>query len=225
MIDIATEKTATAFFGGSFDPPHLGHLAVATAALDSGMCSRVAWVPAYAPPHKLTRRADFRDRAAMVEAMISGIDRMFVSRIEAELALSPSYTIEVLEAWRRLRNETPSLLIGADSLRELHTWHRADELVENFRILTYPRGNRPVTSEELSVHWPPRTVRRLLSGIIPGVFLEISSSELKNRMEKITEPGDIINMKGYLAAEVRDYIIRHGLYIRAPRRETNNQEE
>ena len=123
------------------------------------------------------------------------------------------YTVRVLEAWQRLRGETPSLLIGADSLRELHTWHRAPELVEKFRILTYPRGGAPVTREELGRYWPERCVSKLLSGVIPGDFFEISSSELKTRLEKITEPGDIIQLKGVLDAGVCEYIIRHRLYI------------
>lgn len=213
MPDTVKNDCDTAFFGGSFDPPHLGHLAVAEAALNSGLCDRVAWVPAYAPPHKHTHLAAFSDRAAMVETMIAGHPRMFVSRIEEELALSPSYTIEVLEAWRKFEGESPSLLIGADSLRELHTWHRATELVKKFRILSYPRGGAPVTRGELSRNWPDDCVSKLLSGVIPGDFFEISSSELKTRMEKITEPGDIIKLKGVLDAGVCEYILRHGLYV------------
>lgn len=205
-------RGATAFFGGSFDPPHLGHLAVAEAALASGRCGRVAWVPAYAPPHKCASGVSFAERTAMVEAMLCGRPRMYVSKIEAELALSPSYTIEVLEAWVRREGEKPVLLIGADSLRQLHTWHRAQELAERFEILSYPRGGRPVSREELEEHWSPELTAKLLSGIIAGDFLEISSSELKTRMEKCAEQGDIIDMRSYLAAEVCDYIVRHGLY-------------
>ena len=210
-----TADCDTVFFGGSFDPPHLGHLAVAAAALDSGMCRRIAWVPAYAPPHKNSHRAAFADRAAMVELTIDGRDDMFLCRIEEELALSPSYTFCVIEAWYRRYGSLPALLIGADSLLELHNWHRGGELAERCRILTYPRRGYPVSAEALTVNWPPAMVEKLLSGLIDGDFFEISSSELKSAMEKFTETGDIMNMKSFLAPGVTDYIIRRGLYIGA----------
>jgi len=186
---------------------------VASAAIKSGACDRVAWVPAFAPPHKREHwRASFADRSAMVELTIGDRGHMFLSRIEEELGLVPSYTIDILEAWERRTGDIPALLIGADSLRELHTWHRADELVRKYRIISYPRGGTPVTAEELQERWPVERTRKLLSGIISGDFFEISSSEIKKRMEKITAGGDIIDMKGYLADGVLEYIIRHGLY-------------
>ncbi|MBQ6352541.1 MAG: nicotinate (nicotinamide) nucleotide adenylyltransferase [Lentisphaeria bacterium] len=205
-------QTQTAFFGGSFDPPHLGHLAVAKAALSAGLCGQVAWVPAFAPPHKRRSGASFADRARMVELTIAGQPRMAVSRIEEELHFEPSYTIRVLEAWQSRFGEAPALLIGADSLLELHSWHRARELVERWRIITYPRDGSEVNAAALAAHWGAAEVERLLAGVIPGDFFEISSSELKNRMEKITDTGDIIHMKEYLAEGVRAYIVRNGLY-------------
>ena len=211
QIQVKKQKR-TAFFGGSFDPPHLGHLAVASAALRSGFCGHVTWVPAFAPPHKNIRGASFADRFRMVELTISGRDGMSADRIEDELRLNPSYTFDVLQAWVSRHGEMPELLIGADSLLELHSWHRAAELVAACRIITYPRDGAAVTAEALSRHWPRETVERLLAGVIPGDFFEISSSELKSRMEKITDAGNIIHMKEYLAESVCDYIIRNGLY-------------
>ena len=205
----------TAFFGGSFDPPHLGHLAVALAALNAGQCGRIAWIPAFAPPHKHSRRASFADRAAMVELTIRGHDKMFLSRIEEELALEPSYTISIIEAWKARYGAAPALLIGADSLLELHNWHRGSELAEKCRIVTYPRNGYPISPEALARHWPPDMVEKLLSGVIEGDFFEISSSELKSAMEKFTATGDIMNVKDFLAPGVADYIIRRDLYIGA----------
>ena len=205
----------TAFFGGSFDPPHLGHLAVAAAALDAGMCARIAWVPAYAPPHKNSRRASFADRAAMTALTIAGCGDMFLSRIEEELANSPSYTFDVIDAWFRRYGSVPALLIGADSLLELHNWHRGGELAERCRILTYPRRGYPVSETALRAHWSPEMVEKLLAGLIRGDFFEISSSELKSAMEKFTATGDIMNVKNFLAPGVADYIMSRGLYIGA----------
>ncbi|MBO5900063.1 MAG: adenylyltransferase/cytidyltransferase family protein, partial [Lentisphaeria bacterium] len=93
-----SQNQITAFFGGSFDPPHPGHLGVASGALRSGKCDNVLWVPAYAPSHKPGRdRIAFEQRFDMVLQMISGISGMAVSDIEARLALTPSYTILVME--------------------------------------------------------------------------------------------------------------------------------
>jgi len=70
-----------------------------------------------------------------------------------------------------------------------------------------------VTSEELRRRWPDKTAEKLFSGILAGDFFEISSSELKNRMEKFTEAGDIIHLKDCLDPAVCDYIVGHGLYV------------
>lgn len=213
MENTLTADGDTAFFGGSFDPPHLGHLAVAAAALDAGLCKKIAWVPAYAPPHKNSRRAPFADRAAMAELTIAGHCDMFVSRIEEELALSPSYTFSILTAWQQRHGTAPALLIGADSLLELHNWHRGAELAGWCRILTYPRRGYPVSAETLREHWGPEMVEKLLSGLIRGDFFEISSTELKSTMEKFTATGNIMDVKKFLAPGVPEYIIRRGLYI------------
>lgn len=206
------KQLITAFFGGSFDPPHYGHLAVARGALKSGACDHVLWAPAFAPPHKLeARRAPFADRMKMVELLIKNENGMSVSDIEAKIARKPSYTIDILLELEALSGSRPALLIGADSLLQLHTWHRADELVENWKILTYPRKTSPVTLEALTSHWQLKTARKLYSGVIPGKFFEISSTEIRNSMEKNTLTGNIKCMTENIP-EIGDYIVRHRLY-------------
>ena len=206
------KQLTTAFFGGSFDPPHAGHLAVARGALASGACDHVLWVPAFAPPHKLeSRRAPFADRMKMVELMIKDAPGMSVSDIEAKIARKPSYTIDILLELEAASGVRPALLIGADSLLQLHTWHRAAELAENWRILTYPRKSSPVTPEALLEHWQPATAQKLCSGVIPGKFFEISSTEIRNSMEKNTLTGNIKCMTENIP-EIGDYIVRHRLY-------------
>ena len=96
--------TATAFYGGSFDPPHKGHLGIALGALKSGRTRRVLFAPAYDPPHKHgKKRAPFADRLAMVKLLIAGHPGLEACDIESRLALHPSYTIEVLAALERER--------------------------------------------------------------------------------------------------------------------------
>lgn len=201
------------FFGGSFDPPHPGHLGVARAALHSGRCSHVVWFPGFLPPHKYSaRRAPFADRMEMVKLLIAGEKDMSVSDFENRLQLTPSYTIDVL---RRLHQETGEkyiLLIGADSLLALHTWHKAPELISEFELLTYPRINAEVTLEKLCAYWDEKTAEKLLHSMIGGDFFEISSSKVRFSMEKKQFQRHIID-SGILSAQVAEYIKEKKLYI------------
>ena len=182
-----TEHPVTAWFGGSFDPPHYGHLGVAEMALRSGCCDQVLWVPAYRPPHKPGRAlAPFAERLRQIRELIAGRRDMAVSDLEDRLRLDPSYTIDVLSA---LRREVPGklvLLIGADSLLELHTWHRAEELAEKYDIFTYPRAGATVSASKLAGRWPdrPDLAEKLLRHCLNGDFFHISSTEIRKRMEK-----------------------------------------
>ena len=209
-------KTVAAFFGGSFDPPHSGHLGAAEGALRSGLCRRVVWVPAWSQPHKQGKKmAPFSHRLAMVNLLIRGRDFMSSSDIEARLRLQPSYTIDVLRhfAAELPPEEVPALLIGADSLLELHTWHRAEELARSYRILTYPRPGYDVSREILARNWDGKTVEKLFSGVIGGAFFEISSSEIRKSMAKIRNRSHIIEEDGCsLSGAVRDYCREHALY-------------
>ena len=186
------KNNTTAFFGGSFDPPHPGHLGVALGALESGMCSRVLWVPAYAPPHKIGKdRMPFEKRYAMVENMIKNINGMELSDIEKRLALEPSYTISILEHLALEISGNPALLIGADSLAQLHTWHRAHDLVASFKILTYPRKGYSLNEQDLNSFWSEEERKKLLQGVIEGKFFEISSTIIRKRMAKNANWSDI----------------------------------
>ena len=121
----------TAFYGGSFDPPHLGHLGIAKQALASGKTARVLFVPAFDPPHKSGgKRAPFADRLAMTRLLAEGQPGIEVSDIEGRLGLHPSYTFAVLSALEKERpGERLQLLIGGDSLLSLHEWAHASELI------------------------------------------------------------------------------------------------
>lgn len=200
-----------AFFGGSFDPPHLGHLGVALAAAASGRTDRILFAPGYLPPHKTgRRRAPFADRLAMVKLLISGHEELEVCDIEGRLQLIPSYTIDVLA---RLAQERPAdrlqLLIGGDSLMSLHEWRRAEELVDLYEILTYPRPGITPDEAALARIWPEKTARKLAAGIIPGSFFEISSTNIRKSMAKAPNTNHINNA---VPEAVEEYIRHHHLY-------------
>ena len=121
-----------AFFGGSFDPPHQGHLAVARAALQALSLDRVLFAPVGAQPLKpLGSSAGYDDRVAMTRLAIAQDPAFVVSLTDAPKPhAGPNYTLDTL---LRLRAEFPSggalfCLMGADSFFSLRRWHRAAEI-------------------------------------------------------------------------------------------------
>lgn len=202
----------TLFFGGSFDPPHYGHLGVALGALYSGRCQMAVLVPAWLPPHKTgRRRAEYIHRLEMVKLLIAGQKGLAVSDIEGRLKLEPSYSIDVLRAWENEQGEKPTMLIGGDSLLALHTWHNAVELVKEFEILTYPRKGFEIERNFLRTHWSEELTEKLLSGVIPGKFFAISSTEIKKSLEKNGLRGNII-VPAEIPPAVREYMEKNNLY-------------
>lgn len=210
------KKNLTAFFGGSFNPPHNGHLGVAQGALNSGLCSKVIWVPSWSQPHKQDKKAaPFHHRLAMVHLLIEGTKNMFASDLEERIKLQPSYTFEVLKqfAAELPDNEEAALLIGADSLLALHTWYKAEELLENYTILTYPRPGENISLEALLCHWEKKQAQKLLSGVINGAFFEISSTGIRNSLVKTANKSNINNEdKSLLNDRVADYCEKYRLY-------------
>ena len=124
------ERRLLVCYGGTFDPVHNGHLAVACAARDV-LDADVALVPAHDPPHKGRTRADAAQRAAMLDLALADESGLSVDRREL-LRAGPSYTVDTLDELRvELGEDVPiAWLIGADSLLQLHTWHRWRELFE-----------------------------------------------------------------------------------------------
>ncbi len=104
-------------FGGTFDPVHNGHLALARAALDTVQLTRLLFVPAACPPHKKEGpEASFADRTRMIDLAIASETRMSQSTVEAERE-GPSYTVETLRALAQKLGQDVEihLVVGADS--------------------------------------------------------------------------------------------------------------
>lgn len=198
-----------AFFGGTFDPPHRGHVALAGQVLANGWSDRVMFVPAFVPPHKQTDAiTPFEHRFNMLKLAVPAEDRFLVSDIESDAALNPSYTSEILDLLElRFPRARLQLLIGEDSLRQLHTWHDAHRLVAQREMLIYPRHPEDrVSRAELLRHWSGQEADILSGGLLQMPFFDISSTDIRN---SAANGNEIDKMVG---AEVADYINRHGLY-------------
>lgn len=127
--------------GGTFDPPHKGHLMMARLAREALRLDAVLFVPCHTPPHAQRKRAHAPawDRFAMCVLAAAGIRHAGVSAVELE-AGRRMYTIETLA---RLRRRMPGarlfFLMGEDSLHDLPAWRRPKALVETFDLVVFPR--------------------------------------------------------------------------------------
>lgn len=142
-------------FGGTFNPPHLGHLLCAEAAAEQLGLDRVLFVPTAVPPHKpVVDDPGGEVRADLVEAAVAGDERFAVSRIEL-LRAGPSYTVDTL---RELRSAHPddelTLIIGGDMALSFHGWREPESIVKLARLGVVER-------EEID----DDTIRRALSGL------------------------------------------------------------
>ncbi|WP_281173057.1 nicotinate (nicotinamide) nucleotide adenylyltransferase [Alicyclobacillus herbarius] len=166
-------------FGGTFDPPHIGHLVMAELALEQTGADEVWFVPAAAPPHKPQPERDFTWRVEMLRALIVGRSHFQISTIEQELPL-PSYTVDTVAAIkRRYPGEHFCFLIGADSLASLPTWQGAPQLVRQIPFLVAPRSGYDISE-----------VYRRVAQSLPGLLLktldmpiiDVSSTWLRQRL-------------------------------------------
>jgi len=199
----------TGLLGGTFDPPHMGHLILAESLADRARLDRVLFIPAWHPPHKLGRRiTPAVHRRKLVELAISGNDKFELSEWELN-RLGPSYTIDTVRHFRdQLRDEQLYWLIGSDSLAELPTWHQFETLVAMVDILTGWRGGSGIEQvlDYLSDKISPRAFEKLRDNIVRTPVIEISSSQVRELVSK----GSTIR---YLVPDaVSDYILGEGLY-------------
>ena len=182
-------------FGGTFDPPHLGHLALAEWARGRLGLSRVLFVPAGQPPHKRAGAVTAaKHRMAMTRLATRGNPAFVVSPIEAERK-GPSFTVDTLrELKARERGARLVLLIGEDSLGEFSTWRDPDAILALATLAVAERPGSRIRGRRPPCVW------------LGNPRLEISSSTLRRR----ARTGHSLR---YLVPEtVIAYIRRHRLY-------------
>jgi nicotinate-nucleotide adenylyltransferase len=129
-----------AIFGGTFDPVHGAHLAIARAAADRFELDRVLFVPAAHPPHKaLATHAPYDDRVRMAQLACAGERRFEVSRLEQHTR--SSYSIDTIEKVRAEMGAAGELffIIGADAFAEIRTWRRWQDVVRAVEFLVIGR--------------------------------------------------------------------------------------
>lgn len=196
-------------FGGTFDPIHEGHVAVAVEARRRLDLERVYLLPTAVPPHKREeKRAPAYRRFAMTEIATLEEEGLWVSDVELDEE-GPSYTVETLERFREaLPGADLHYLLGMDSLAELPAWRRWRELPGLARIVVL---ERPGVSRDEVVSGSPSGIRDAIdTGRI--LFLdnprwEISSTAIRNLLRAGEDPPS-----GWLHPRVLDYVRKYDLY-------------
>lgn len=195
--------------GGSFDPPHLGHLHVARCARDELALERVLLLPAARPPHKLDRTlADDGHRLAMLELLKAGSSWLEIDAREFKRG-GPSYTHDTLVELQRELDPAVALyfLIGSDSLVDLPGWRRAADLVSLATFVTVPRDPQSLALGRAQVRERmPAAAERILAHVLDAAMLPISSSEIRARVAAGLPIDELVPQ------EIAAYIERHRLY-------------
>ncbi len=167
-------------FGGTFDPPHVGHLTMAQLALEQSGADAVWFLPAPQPPHKHLATPHLTVRKAMVHELIRGYEGLDLCLIEEELP-APSYTVDTIAAVKeRWPDHRFEFLIGSDSLAQLPSWHEAARLTLLLPFLVASRTGFPFapTYEETKQRLPELDARQLSMPL-----LDVSSTWLRARLE------------------------------------------
>lgn len=167
-------------FGGTFNPPHIGHLIMAETAADTLDLDEVQFVPAADPPHKVgVPRASVEHRLAMVELAIAGNPRFRLSRVDVERP-GPQYAADTVEIFQELYPDADLYyLMGSDSLRDILSWQDPERLVGNCYIVVMSRPVVPPDMDMLNAELPLLRDRLIA---ISSPEVDISSTNIVARV-------------------------------------------
>lgn len=188
-------KIRVGLFGGTFDPPHYGHLIAAQEALYQLHLSRVLFLPARQNPLKQGEEsASPEDRSEMVALAIRGNKSFLLSRADLDRP-APSYTADLLVLLQEELGPQVDMyfLAGSDILQELPSWHRPDAILRHACVVAMTRPGWPAPDQLNGKLFLPDVRERVISVTIPGV--DISSTELRRRarmgqpLRYLTPPG------------------------------------
>ncbi len=189
-------------FGGTFDPPHNGHLAVAHAAIKALELDEVLFIPAAKNPLKdRGPRASAEDRLTMLSFLVAREPKMGVSDVELQRG-GPSYTVDTLSDLLLVQPAEYWFLMGADALKGLSDWKQPGKLLKLCRIGAVVRPAMTDTDALLRV---PEAYRDRID-TVPMAPMDVSSTELRNRIaqDKTIAP--------YVPQGILAYIDEKGLY-------------
>jgi len=185
--------------GGTFDPPHIGHLTVARDLRDALELDELLLIPAATPPHKPDRPiTDTRIRLEMVRAAVADLEGIEASNAEIRRG-GTSYTVETLRDIRAGRpDDTIFLIMGVDQFNELSTWERPEEIARLATIVVMAREGESPPETAPGTDIPGRHV--------PVTRVDVSSTQLRQALAS----GQLVH--DFVPPAVLEIIEAHGLY-------------
>lgn len=198
-------KKRLGIFGGTFDPPHVGHLILAAEARDQLNLDCILWVLSPDPPHKHGKKiASLDHRLAMVQLAIKEDESFFISFVDIDRE-GPHYTVDMVNL---IRQEYPECeifyLMGGDSLEDFDNWYKPNEIlaaVDGIGVMRRPGDDIELTSLIANL---PELGDKI--NFITAPLLEISARQLRYRvLEKRA-------FRYYLLPSVYEYVTEKDLY-------------
>lgn len=219
-----------ALFGGTFDPVHCGHLAIARAAAERFSLGLVYFVPADVPPHKRNRQlTDFQHRYAML-ALATADDKRFVPSLLDAPAGGPNYSIDTVRRLKSQLRKSDRLyyLIGMDAFKDISTWHQAEQLLAECEFIVasrpgfslaeigraLPEKLRPSNDvlQSLAKQQPSGTIA------LPGATIHLLS-DVKERVSstqvRAAAKKSVNQLARYVPRLVAEYVKKEHLYVSA----------
>ena len=188
-------------YGGTFDPPHNGHMAIAEQCRKNLNIDRILFIPAFLAPHKTNVKiSSAKDRLAMLRLAIQPYPGLEISELEIDRK-GISYSIDTILQVKKelnLTSENLYFLIGTDSLVELHTWRQPERILDESRVVVAARPH--YSMDDIPVDYRNRVE------ILSNPLMDISSTEIRQKVQRHE------SIRHLVLGSVTDYINRHKLY-------------
>ena len=204
--ELTMGKKRVGIFGGTFDPIHMGHLIVAETIMDEFHLDKVVFIPAAVPPHKLDKQiSPAKHRYMMTMLATCSNPRFQVSDMEMHRQ-GPSYSRDTLAQLieEHGRDTEFYFIVGADSVENLHTWNRIDELLTMCHFIGASRPGCMPDMEKIAQRFGP-LVEKI--HCLEPPELEISSTEIRHRV------GQKRTIRYIVPETVEQYIYKEKLYL------------
>ena len=204
--ELTMGKKRVGIFGGTFDPIHMGHLIVAETIMDEFHLHKVVFIPAAVPPHKLDKQiSPAKHRYMMTMLATCSNPRFQVSDMEMHRQ-GPSYSRDTLAQLieEHGRDTEFYFIVGADSVENLHTWNRIDELLTMCHFIGASRPGCMPDMEKIAQRFGPLAEK---IHCLETPELEISSTEIRHRV------GQKRTIRYIVPETVEQYIYKEKLYL------------